>query len=232
MTGLLAPRLTRPWLVADLGAPHRVLSFAPHNPGFVTAQTLVWREVKNADLPEGLDFSAWFAGELARAGLSASVAMLTARDIGTWRAARAEVGGVTVECLATVGLGNAEALGPRRPTRRPETAPAPGTINIALRLSEGLTDTALLEALSIAASARAATVLASGVTLADGRAALGTGTDCLALAAPAGAGAFAGLHTALGEAIGRAVAAAVGQGCADWVAENGSRADGYPEDLI
>ena len=42
---MLTPTLTRPWLVADLGAPMRVLSFAPYRPGFVTVHHIVWREL-------------------------------------------------------------------------------------------------------------------------------------------------------------------------------------------
>jgi hypothetical protein len=40
------------------------------------------------------------------------------------------------------------------------------------------------------------------------------------------------LHTAVGEALGRAVREAVTAGAADWVAENGLWADGYPEDAV
>jgi adenosylcobinamide amidohydrolase len=47
--------------------------------------------------------------------------------------------------------------------------------------------------------------------------ATGTGTDCIAVAAPQGAEAFSGLHTALGEAIGQAVLRAVGKGAQVWM---------------
>lgn len=207
-------RLARPWLSFDLGAPHRVLSFAPHRPGFATASRIVWREVRNADLHPGLDVQEWFRAELAAAGLLDTVAMLTSRDIGRFRMAEAEVEGITAACLATVGLGNAERIGRRR-----GHAGSYGTINIAVRLSAPLTDTALIEALSIAAEARTAAVMEAGLRLPTGLA-TGTGTDCLAIAAPPGAGAFAGLHTATGEALGRAVHDAVAAGAADWMAEH------------
>ena len=43
----------RPWLGVDLGAPHRVLSWAVHRPGLVSAQRILWREVRDADLTPG-----------------------------------------------------------------------------------------------------------------------------------------------------------------------------------
>ncbi len=72
----------------------------------------------------------------------------------------------------------------------------------------------------------------SGVRLADGSRATGTGTDCIAIAALPGRLGGAGLHAAVGEALGRAVREAVTAGAADWVAENGLWADGYPEDAV
>lgn len=225
----MIPHLARPWLVVDLGAPHRMLSFAPHNPGFVTANRILWREVRNADLPPEVDALGWFAGQMAGQGCATEVGMLTSRDISRFVMRRVAVEGVVASCIATVGLGNAEAVGARRPTERP---PGPGTINLAVQLNVALSNTGLLEALTIAAEARTAAVIDSGVRLADGSRATGTGTDCIAIAALPGSLDWAGLHTAVGEALGRAVREAVTAGAADWVAENGLWADGYPEDAV
>ncbi|TKD21750.1 adenosylcobinamide amidohydrolase [Rhodobacter capsulatus] len=215
-------QLDPPWLVVDLGAALRVLSFAPHRPGLVTARQIVWREVRNADLPPGLAVGPWFAAELAGRGLGDAVAMLTSRDIRRVSRASCTVADWTVEALATVGLGNAEAVGRRLAPRDPEAA-GYGTINLALRIAaarpgHGLSVAAQIEALSLAAQARTAAVLALGLDLPTGRA-TGTGTDCIAIAASPGREAHAGLHTALGEAIGRAVLEAVGQGGRDWMQE-------------
>lgn len=225
----MIPHLARPWLVVDLGAPHRVLSFAPHNPGFVTASRILWREVRNADLPPEVDALGWFAGQMAGQGCATEVGMLTSRDITRFVQRRVVIEGVVATCIATVGLGNAEAVGARRPTVRP---PGPGTINIAVQLNVALSDTGLLEALTIAAEARTAAVMESGVRLAGGSRATGTGTDCITVAAPPGCLDWAGLHTPAGEALGRAVREAVAAGAADWVGQNGLWADGYPEDAI
>jgi len=205
--------LDRPWLGFDLGAEMRVLSWAVHRPGLVTARRILWREVRDADLPDGLDAAHWLAGELARRGASDAVAFLTSRDVGSFTRVRAVAGGIAAQAVATVGLSNAERIGHRlAPTGRDW-----GTVNIALRLDAGLTEVALLELTSIATQARTAAVIDAGLWLDTGPA-TGTGTDCIAVAAPAGAIAFAGLHTDAGEAAGRAVYDAVLEGARAWLA--------------
>ncbi len=213
----MTPDLAPPWLVSDLGGPHRVLSWAPARPGFVTAARIVWREVRNADLPEGLDAHAWFAADLEAAGHGDAVGLLTSRALARFVATSAAADGVRARCIATVGLSNAERVG----TRRPAVA-AIGTINLAVAVSLPLSDPALIEALSIAAEARTAAVIAHGPALPAGRA-TGTGTDCIAVAAPPGEARHAGLHTAVGEALGRAVLDAVARGTQDWMQEQGGR---------
>jgi Uncharacterized conserved protein len=213
----LRPHLERPWLIADLGAPMRVLSFAPYRPGFVTARHIVWRELKNADLPVGLEVDDWIGPEMARAGHVDAVGLLTSRNITKFKRSEATVEDARVAALATVGLGNAERIGARTP--RDWAVESYGTINIAVQTDTPLIEAAQIEALTIAAQARTAAVMEAGLRFTGGPV-TGTGTDCIALAAPAGSGAYAGLHTALGEAIGRAVYNAVAEGAAEWVREN------------
>ncbi|MEM8622030.1 MAG: adenosylcobinamide amidohydrolase [Pseudomonadota bacterium] len=210
--------LDPPWLTATFDEPMRVVSWALNRPGFVIAERIVWREVRNADLPEGLDAAAWFRDALAAAGHSDAIGFLTSRNIRRYAQTRAAVGAVSAEAIATVGLSNAERVGTRRMAGH---APA-GTINIAVALSHGLSDAALLEGLSIAAEARTAAVMDHGPTLASGPA-TGTGTDCIAVAAPtAGPQApHAGKHTEIGEALGRAVLDVVTLGVKDWMDETG-----------
>ena len=213
MSGLT---LHRPWLDFDLGAEMQVLSWAVNRPGVVRARRILWREVRNADLPPGLDVDAWLARELAERGAAEAVALLTSRDIGCFTEARAAVGGVEAHAVATVGLSNAERVG-HRVDRRGQGW---GTINLALRLNRGLTGAALLEAMSIAVQARTAAIMDTGLALPPGRA-TGTGTDCVAVAAPPGDARYAGLHTEIGEAAGRAVYDAVNNGARHWVATVG-----------
>jgi len=207
--------LERPWIEFDLGAEMQVLSWAVNRPGLVPARRILWREVGNSDLPRDLDVTEWFAAELTRRGSEDAVAFLTSRDVRRYCQATAEVEGISAHAVATVGLSNAERIG----SRMDYASRNWGTINVALHLSQGLSHTGLVEAMSIAVQARTAAVMETGITLPTGTA-TGTGTDCVALAAPIGATSYAGLHTATGEVIGRAVYQAVHIGALEWKSTN------------
>jgi len=200
--------LDRPWLRMALPREMRVLSWAPHGAGYTRADTILCREVKNADLVPGFDAESWLSAQMP----PGAVGMLTSRDIGTFHQARAEVEGVACWCVATVGLSNGEAVGRRLPYHTADF----GTINLGIALEAGLTEAAQLEALTIAVQARTVGVYEAGVEVATGRV-TGTGTDCVALACDAGQGRYAGLHTAVGEAVGAAVRQAAAQASKDWV---------------
>lgn len=208
-------RLSEPWLVADLGCNHDVLSWSLNRPGFTEARQIVWRQVRNADLPRDLEPGSWLMGELEREGFSDAVAMMTSREIDRHDSASVTVETVTVECVATVGLSNAERIGQRR-----SGGSSIGTINVLAKTSVPLTEAAMVEAISIVAEARTVAVL-DGQHDCGAGIATGTGTDCIAVAAPRGsnAHAYAGLHTPLGEALGRAVRTVVGNGVDKWLSE-------------
>lgn len=209
--------LNRPWLVADLGGPRRVLSWSLNRPGFVTASRIVWREVRNADLPEGLDAVDWFEAELRRVGVSNAVGLLTSRDVSFYIESEAEVENAAAHTVATVGLSNAERVSEKR-----RTDFTIGTINVAVSVSLELSEAAMIETLSLASEARTAAIMDHGPNTPSGRA-TGTGTDCIAVAAPTGETRHAGLHTPIGEAVGRAVYEAVARGAKDWMKEHGGR---------
>ena len=217
--------LNRPWLSCDLGQEMQVLSWAINRPGFAMARRILWREVRNADLPETLDVRDWLATELARTGAGDAIAFLTSRDVTRYHQAVQTVGDCRADCVATVGLSNAERVGQR--VLRPHAVW--GTINIAVRLDRGLSQTGLIEAISIAAEARTAAIMDADLRLPVGRA-TGTGTDCLAIAAAPGRDDYAGLHTEIGEALGAAVYRATRAGAADWLGDppklTGDESDG------
>ncbi|MEY4983729.1 MAG: hypothetical protein RIR62_1995 [Pseudomonadota bacterium] len=212
---MIAVTEARPWLAVDLGQPMQVLSWALNCPGFTQARHVLWREVRDADLPEGFDARVWLEGELAARGMGGAVGFLTSRDVRRFVQAGAQVGGVRADCVATVGLSNAERVGHRIDRSRGSW----GTINIALATDVALSQAGLIEALSIAAQARTAAIIDAGIELPTGRA-TGTGTDCLAVAAPAGAVDHAGLHTAVGEALGAAVYRATLDGARAWLVDS------------
>ena len=207
---MISVSLQRPWLVAGLPRAMRCLSHAPFEAGYVMADRVVWREVRNADLGPDFAVGPWFAGEMA--AYPGAVGMLTSRDVGSYRLETVVVEGVRAACLVTLGLSNAEAVGTRRPYHTAEY----GTINLCVAVEAGLTECAQLEALCVAVQARTAGVMAAGLAL-DTGVATGTGTDCVVLACDAGVDAFAGLHTAVGEAVGACVLAAVSGAATDWV---------------
>ena len=206
--------LDRPWLTFDLGQPMQVLSWAINRPGFVTAQHIVWREVRNADLPRGMDVVAWYRSELEARGHADAVSFLTSRDITCFHEVRAQAGTTTARCVATVGLSNAERIGHRMDRSGMDW----GTINVAVAVDTALSQTGLIEMLTIATQARTAATMEAGIMLPNG-VATGTGTDCIAVAAPAGSQDYAGLHTEIGEAVGAAVYRATSQGAAEWKAD-------------
>lgn len=208
--------LERPILAALFDAPRSILSWSLNRPGFRTSRSVVWREVRNADLPIGADPAALLEGWLSDAGRADAIGLLTSRDIASHHAADAVCGDVVGSCLATVGLGNGGHVG--RPLRfRPA---AVGTINLLAHVSTPLADAALVEAVSIATEARTVALIELGFGR-DGDLVTGTGTDCIVVAAPGGEPRerFAGLHTPVGEALGAAVRAATLAGGRRWLAE-------------
>jgi len=209
---------TRPgWLVAHFPAPWRMVSWSLNRPGLTTAERVAWLEVIDADLPLGVDPLDLLDRRLDQAGLAGAVGLMTARSLARVQTATVGDGADRAEVAVTLGLTNGAVLdraGRPRPVR---TAPSPvGTINLLAALARPLGDGAMLEALALAAQSRTAALLAE-----DGRI-VGTGTDCIVLACPAGPdlGRFAGLHTTLGQALATAVYQATHAARVAWEAEN------------
>lgn len=195
----LAPVLEGKRLLVPLGAPHRCLSWAIVNGGFVEASAVEWLQVDD--------------GEEAHAFSPGAIGLVTARRLDAYQEQRSE----GVRCVATVGLGNALAAGDPPGRFRPV-----GTINILVQVARPLADAALVEACALAAEARTAAVLEARVpSRVSGRPATGTGTDCIVIAAPlANAGErWVGKHTATGAQIGATVREATARGVAGWLAE-------------
>ncbi len=203
-------------LVVPFAQPHRALSWAVSGGGFRRVRTVVWRQVGDAELARGIDPERLLAAALAP--FPDPIGLLTARDIHRFDDVTLGEGNLTARCVATVGLGNALAIGdPPGPLRQV------GTINLLCQLSRPLSDGALVEAISLATEARTAAMLAAHVPSRRSTGwATGTGTDCIIVATPEGVGAgerYAGKHTSLGALIGQSVGAAVSRGIARWQAE-------------
>ena len=100
---MITDELARPWLIARLPGPMRILSHAPWGAGFVTGDTIVWREVRNSDLSPDFPVEAWFQTEMARAPVRAQVGMMTSRDVGSRVLALAQVEGIRAAALSRWG---------------------------------------------------------------------------------------------------------------------------------
>ncbi|MGH7607317.1 MAG: adenosylcobinamide amidohydrolase, partial [Gemmatimonadales bacterium] len=125
---------------------------------------------------------------------AATVGLMTGVGPAHARSALVVEEGIAVLALATAGLANALRVGD------PATAPSvvPGTINLILVVDAPLRDEALLECVALAAEARTLACLEAGVaSTVSGGAATGTGTDCIAIAAPPGERALADIDRLL-----------------------------------
>ena len=146
--------------------------------------------------------------------------MMTARTLSTFDCVEKARDGVAARAVATVGLGNALAVG---------DAPGPmrmGTINVLVQLSHALDEAGLAEALSVATEARTAAVVDGRVpSRRSSELATGTGTDCIVVAAPDAGQTlrWVGKHTVAGALVGAAVREAVGRGVRRWIAEEVAR---------
>jgi adenosylcobinamide amidohydrolase len=210
------------WLVARFAQPQRVLSWAIVGGGFTQTDAVAWLEVKNADLPAGVDPRALLRSRMVERGLAGAVGLLTSRRLDAFVDVTRVLDGVAARCVATVGLGNALRAGDLPTAIRPV-----GTINVLCHVSVPLTDEGMLEALALASEAKALAVRESGVqSIATRAGASGTGTDCLVIASPPipaeqTAHCYAGKHTSVGAAIGAAVHDAVAAGAVAWKQEQG-----------
>jgi adenosylcobinamide amidohydrolase len=200
-------------LLASFHEPQQMLSWSLTRPGFQIARQVAWIEIRDADLPAGQDAEQIIASRIAKAKLTEAVSLITSRDVSRHHMSQVAVEDDVATCVTTVGLSNGERVGQRFATARTGL----GTINTMIHASRPLSEAALIEAITIAAQARTAAILDSGVRR-SGVAITGTGTDCIVVAAPRGGSLrFAGMHTPVGEAIGSAVYKAMRDGIATWL---------------
>lgn len=205
------------WLVVRLDTPHRLVSWAIVGGGLRRGRTVAWLQVSESDLRPPIDPRQFLDARLGAAGLDDAVGLLTSRDLDAYVDLEVGHGEVRAQCVTTVGLGNALRAGDA-----PGASGRIGTINTLCRISVPLGDEALLEALALAAEARALAVREAAVaSRISGLPASGTGTDCIVIAAPDddGPARYAGKHTVIGHVIGAAVHDATRLGIARWLGD-------------
>jgi adenosylcobinamide amidohydrolase len=215
-------------LVVRFGRVHRTLSWAVCGGGLGLTRAVAWRHVVAGELSPSVDAEALLQQSLRAHGLERAVGMLTARPLGTFDCVTRQQDGIACRAVATVGLGNALAVGDAAGPLAQQTRV--GTINVLVQLSHALDEAGLAEALGVATEARTAAVLdgrvpSRGTSHGDGALATGTGTDCIVVAAPEIGEAlrWVGKHTVAGALIGAAVRDAVTRGVRRWIAEEVAR---------
>jgi adenosylcobinamide amidohydrolase len=205
-------------LVAETGEQWRSLSWAMFGGGVSKASRYVCAEVRNADLPLGVEPRAVVQRFLDELGYEAGVVTLTSANVAAHVVAGAREDDVVAGVLVTAGLANALRVG--EPSVGPPRRYLPDTINMACWVNVPLTLEGQLEALSIVTQARTLAVLEAKVPSLDNNGwASGTGTDCVALFSLDRGGAnvhYAGLHTVVGRVLGRAARHAVTRVVGDW----------------
>jgi adenosylcobinamide kinase/adenosylcobinamide-phosphate guanylyltransferase len=147
----------------------------------------------------------YLASGLRRMGVDPreSVAMMTGADVARAGYAVEHGGALAAAAWCTAGCSNALRIGDDATAE----SVGPATVNLIVVVNQALAPAALAEALQLAVEARVVAMLEAGVrSTLSGHPATGTGTDCVAIAAPAQRRAhrYCGKHTRLGEIIGRA----------------------------
>lgn len=212
-----------PYLKATFASPMEVLSWAIVGGARRRASSVIWREVRNADLPTTLDPLTWFQDDLrAHFGEHDAVGLLTSRALCAYEDVRRSADGIAVRCVATVGLGNALRAGD--PTVCESYL---GTINVLCAVSVPLSEEAMVETMALVTEAKTLAVREAALpSIVSGYPASGTGTDCCVVAAEipgaTPAHVYAGKHTLIGHLVGDAVHAAIAAGCEAWKREQRS----------
>jgi adenosylcobinamide amidohydrolase len=210
-------------LIVSFPAPARTLSWAVLNGGFRRADHIVNHCVAG-DLMFPAQPDRWLERAARNLALQGTVvAMATAVGMTNAVQASKSGGGAEVTCFATVGCGNALAVGDPAAVAVAQ-APTPlHTINMIVLVQPALTDEALVEAIQIATEGRVRALYEAKIqSSVSNLPASGTGTDCIAVASiGSGPGVpYCGKHTELGELIGCAAHGAVQKGLALSSADN------------
>jgi adenosylcobinamide amidohydrolase len=188
-----------------------VLSWAPLGGGVRIARLLANHQLVLDDR-EALRAPREYLARVVRAAghdPKRTVAMMTGAEVARAGHAVTARDGVSVGAWCTAGFSNALRAGDRATVGSTHA----DTINVIVVVNRPLAHGAMVEAVQVATEARVLAVVEAGIkSISSGAPATGTGTDCIAIAAPLRAPAqgartepYCGKHTLLGELVGRAV---------------------------
>ena len=194
-------------LLVEFAEPFSVLSWAPFGGGFRQARAIANIQIP-ADNRVATGSPALYARNFLRQQLEvdpkSAIAMMTGAHVSEAGLAMVSRADLAISAWCTAGFSNALCAGD------PGTAGIPdaGTINLIVAINQPLSNPAFVEAIQIATEARVLAVQEAGViSTRTRRIATGTGTDCIAIAAPALPlrHSYCGKHTVLGEMLAKAV---------------------------
>ncbi|MEX2223790.1 MAG: adenosylcobinamide amidohydrolase [Candidatus Rokuibacteriota bacterium] len=192
--------------------PLRILSSAVHHGGFALARAVVNLHVRKND--PCTDPAGMIGAFARRAGVPAPwVGLLTGAH--TERAVQAEEtgGGLHALAVVTVGLSNPVAAG-----SSPVATWAASTINTIVVVDADPEPAALVNAVITATEVKGLALREAGLLADGGRAASGTSTDAVVIAATGrgGIARFGGPASQMGWAVARAARVALDRAIADW----------------
>ncbi len=192
-------------LIIRLPETYQLLSWAPFGGGARRACVIINHQIAPDDRAASENPHPYLEGLVRRCKVApaTAAAMMTGADVARAGYAMARRGGLMAGAWCTAGCSNALRVGDPAARRQPRA----GTINLAVAVSQPLSESAMVEAVAIAAEARVAAMYEAGIaSTRTGLPATGTGTDCIVIASPARAPAHAycGKHTVAGELIGKA----------------------------
>lgn len=212
----LEVRLDADGVAVTAAAPIVAASSALVGGGLATVQAIL-----NVHVSKGFD-GAGAAATLAafaqsRGVMGPYVGLLTAAATEKAERAWARHANVTALAIATVGLSNPITAGVSR-----MAAPSGATINTIVVVDADVEPAALVNAVMTVTETKTLVLVEAGVKGEDGRAATGTSTDAVVVAAT-GRGrrhAFGGPISALGFTVAQAAGAALRRGVERWLAEH------------
>lgn len=195
------------------------LSWAPWNGGETSASAVANRQVGLHGAGSTDTIAEDFRRLLAAVRLvpEDTIGLMTAANVNAYHDCFVSSSGAWVHVVGTVGLSNARSVLDEADVELGYRCGSSGTVNLVVATNALPGIAGRIQAIHIAASAKAAAFRDNGVTSRkSNRPADLTGTDCLVVGASGEIEEdHCGLHTVLGEMIGRTVYASVSQGIAE-----------------
>ena len=205
------------YLIAELDDESDILSWSILNGGRSQGRNIFWAKVFSSELPRSVRPSNYLKDLLLKLNKKSDIAFMTSANLNDYTHQIQVYEQLKVEVLVTVGMGNSLRVGDKGGHHI-----SIGTINILVEINTPMSESCLVEGVSIITEAKTAAVMDSRIfSKVSGKIATGTGTDCIALSSKNkntsdSTYIYCGKHTKLGELIGNITYNAVSIGIEKW----------------